>query len=472
MGTAFGLPSLPSLSDPSIIADADELQRRQMIAEMLRRQSMAPSGGTQMAGQIAIKNSPWEGVAKAFQAYMATKGDEENTKARQDLTAKQAAAMGAQVDSLFGTTPAQPVPTRPAGVTADALASGGFPQPPEPAPQQVQPSAEVEDIKRKAKAALLMGNKELANKLLGDLWTQTPEMKNLAFKGQDPKEVGRLETAKLRKDSMTTMSPDQVLLDASNKPVYSAPSAPSSQGKMMADLLKGAGIDANSPQGQAAYGQLIAKETTHPEPNKMMTNVNSFLPASEEAQRDFMKGTRTTYDTLKQAPVALESIEKAKALVPAAKGFMGPGGEGLLEAAKFLNNRLGMNIKTEGVKSAEELRTRVFFNVLDNLKKMDASPSQQQQAIMQDALGKLGTDPNALPQVLDAFGDAIRGKVQLHNQEVQSAVQRGVKFPYDPTIALPSGPKDAAPAKTVVRTGTQNGKKVVQYSDGTVDYAP
>lgn len=169
---------------------------------------------------------------------------------------------------------------------------------------------------------------------------------------------------------------------------------------------------------------------------RQITNVNAYTPASEEAQRDFIKSTRTTFDQLKQAPVALESIDKAKTLIPSAKGFMGPGGETLLDAAKFLNNRVGTNINTEGVKNAEELRTRIFFNIMDNLKKMDAQPSQQQQQIMQEALGKLGTDPNALPQVLDAFADVIKGKVDLHNKEVRGAIQRGVKFPYDPIVTL------------------------------------
>lgn len=168
--------------------------------------------------------------------------------------------------------------------------------------------------------------------------------------------------------------------------------------------------------------------------------VNSFVPASEEAQREFMKSSRATYDQLKQAPVALDSIEKAKALIPQARGFMGPGGEGMLEATKFLNSRLGMNVNTAGVKSAEELRTRIFFNIMDNLKKMDAQPSEMQQKIMADALGRLGTDPNAMPEVLDAFANSIRGKVDLYNQEVSGAVQRGVKYPYDPVIKLaPSG---------------------------------
>jgi len=164
--------------------------------------------------------------------------------------------------------------------------------------------------------------------------------------------------------------------------------------------------------------------------------VNTFTPASEEAQKQFMQSSRATYDQLKNAPAVLENIEKAKALIPEAKGFMGPGGPALLDAAKFLNNRIGTNINVEGIKSAEELRSRIFFQIMENLKKMDAQPSEMQQRMMQSALGNLGTDPRALGNVLDAYGDVIRTKVASHNREVRGAEQRGVKFPYDPVIDL------------------------------------
>lgn len=174
--------------------------------------------------------------------------------------------------------------------------------------------------------------------------------------------------------------------------------------------------------------------------------VQTFTPASEEAQKDFMKGMRTTYDQLKQADVVLENIDKAKALIPGAKGFMGPGGESLLETAKFLNSRLGMSVDTAGIKDAEELRTRVFYQIMENLKKMDAQPSQMQQVMMRDALGKLGTDPGALGAVLDSYGDVIRGKVEQHNVEARDAISKGVKFPYNPTIKLRPKAGAAQPA--------------------------
>ena len=170
----------------------------------------------------------------------------------------------------------------------------------------------------------------------------------------------------------------------------------------------------------------------------VQTNVNAYTPASEEAQRDFIKSTRATYDTLKNAPGTLKNIEEAKKLIPGAKGFMGPGGESLLDAASFLNNRLGTNINTKGITDATELRSRLFQGIIENLRKLDANPTENQQNAMRVALGNIGTDPNALPAVLDSFADTVRSKVEMHNAEVGGAVARGVKFPYDPTVKLPS----------------------------------
>ena len=219
------------------------------------------------------------------------------------------------------------------------------------------------------------------------------------------------------------------------------------------EVMKLAGVDPQSDEGKKWAAQYMETIASHAKPNVTNLNVNAFTPASVEAQKEQMKSTRTTFDQLKQAPVLLENIDKAKELIPKAKGFMGTGGETLLEAAKFMNNRLGTTINTEGIKSAEELRSRIFFNIMDNLKKMDAQPSQMQQQIMQDSLGKLGTDPNALANVLDAYGDTVRGKIELHNTEVDSAEKRGVKFPYDPRI---KARKSAATTKT-------EGSKVLKF---------
>lgn len=190
------------------------------------------------------------------------------------------------------------------------------------------------------------------------------------------------------------------------------------------------------PTERALLSNRLTQLSTHALPTQL--KVSTFMPASEEAQRDFIKSTRATYDTLKQAPAIFANIEEARKLIPAASVFMGTGGEGMKTAASFLNNRLGMSINTEGVKNAEELRSRLFQGVLANLKKLDSQPSERQQAALEKALGSLDTDPNALANVMDAYADSLRNNIDTHNAEVQSAIARGVKFPYDPIIKVPA----------------------------------
>lgn len=178
-------------------------------------------------------------------------------------------------------------------------------------------------------------------------------------------------------------------------------------------------------------------ETLMPVDRRSVTNINTVDTASDTAMKEYVKDISEQRKMYASAPAVLENIEKAKSLIPDAKKFMGTGGEGLLEATKFFNNRIGTEINTKGVSSAEELRSRLFMGVMDNLKKMDSQPTQQQQVALQEAVGKLGTDPNALPQVLDIMADSLRTKIGIYNTDVTEAEKRGVKFPYKPQIELP-----------------------------------
>jgi hypothetical protein len=182
----------------------------------------------------------------------------------------------------------------------------------------------------------------------------------------------------------------------------------------------------------------LGGQTVMPFNKSPVTNINTNLPASEQAQKDYMTNVAKTREALQSAPGTLANIEKAKELIPSAKAFLGTGGQGLLEATKFFNNRLGTNINAEGVKNAEELRSRLFMGVMDNLKKMDAQPTGRQQEALQEAIGQLDTDPNALPKILDILGDSLRSKVDVYNKDVSEAESRGVKFPYKPQIDLPA----------------------------------
>jgi hypothetical protein len=228
--------------------------------------------------------------------------------------------------------------------------------------------------------------------------------------------------------------------------------------------LKGEGIDLAAKSMMPVVGQEVhlpggrtQQAVFDPQTGKLsqsigekrpLVEVNTGTKASEEAAKKFMDRTAENYDRLRNVPDALQNIEEAKRLIPKAKMFMGPLGPSWLEGVKLLNNRLGTNIKAEGVKSAEELGSRIFFNLMDNLKKMDSQPSGEQQRKMEAALGNLGNDPNALGVMLDAYGDSLRRKVKLHNTEVDNAEKRDVRFPYEARVNIDDLPKTTRPSNT------------------------
>jgi len=95
------------------------------------------------------------------------------------------------------------------------------------------------------------------------------------------------------------------------------------------------------------------------------------------------------------------------------------------------------------------------MGIMENLKKMDAQPTERQQAALQQALGSLETDPKALSTVLDVYGDIIRNKVHLHNIDVQQAKASGLKFPIDYEIHIPD--KYATPSTKGINSAPVTG---------------
>jgi hypothetical protein len=109
---------------------------------------------------------------------------------------------------------------------------------------------------------------------------------------------------------------------------------------------------------------------------------------------------------------------------------------------------LGVDVDTSAIVNAEEARTALFQNVLNNLRKLDAQPSQEQQRIMQEALGNLDTDPDALERVVQVYEDVIRGRVELHNKKVEETESKGIESPYSLKIDIP-------PPRETATTGKQ-----------------
>ena len=195
-----------------------------------------------------------------------------------------------------------------------------------------------------------------------------------------------------------------------------------------------------TPQDAQIAAKTIAQHKKLSAPNMTaITNVQAFEPFANKVQSKLGEGLVENYQALKNIPTQIKSLEKAAELAP--KSFAGSMAEQKLATVKFFNNNLGTNIAPDKVKNTEELRSALFTNVMENLKKLDASPSQQQQQILQQSMGSIGTDPSAIPRVVEVYKQILVDKAMQHNMQVKQAQEGPAKlqYPYDISIPLNQG---------------------------------
>jgi hypothetical protein len=221
-------------------------------------------------------------------------------------------------------------------------------------------------------------------------------------------------------------------------------------------------LDPNSPTYKKDYADFtanIAKVSSHPPPIAQM-NVNTNVPFKEEIQKNLATKLINNSDALQNAPATVDSLRQAKTLAQGNK-FVGSFGEQKANIAQFFNNSFGTNIDPQGVADAKTMGSVLFASVMENLKKMDATPSENQQRQMREAFGNINTDPKALPQILDFWEKQITTKVNLHNAKVNSLDPTLKKsIPYDITVKIPTAPKAGA---------TQNQNQLFQNADDIIN---
>jgi hypothetical protein len=218
--TTAQAPVAMQMIAPDLSAQQTQLLRQQQMADMLRKQAMEPNGGTQVINGWAVKQSPMEGVNKIVQALAGGYMQRDADSKQADLAKALSAKMGAAFDSMSGapspaatpssaaTPPVQPSDGTEAPETAGAPAAT-TPSMPQAAPQDDQ----IARIRNQARAAFLMGNTELANKLLENISTMTNEQRNMLAMGQDPKLMGELGIAEARKKGMMELQPGTTTVD-------------------------------------------------------------------------------------------------------------------------------------------------------------------------------------------------------------------------------------------------------------------
>ena len=306
----------------------------------------------------------------------------------------------------------------------------------------------LSDFARKAQVQIAEQQQRLAAGRASDAAAKRERVQADPF--QKLVESGKYTPASLAEYQRTGLPADLVLYEKPEKPVktnYGTAAdilAKAEFGKLFDDLTQA--------EAKVIDTELEKRGIKKASAGAAQTNVNAYTPASVEAQKQFIQDVSKERAGLRNAPDALKNIEAAKKLIPTASTFMGKGGEPLLAAASFLNNRLGLSISTQGVTDATVLRTRLFEGILDNLKKLDSQPSQEQQRVLSEALGNLGTDPAALEQILNRIGETVTDRVDRFNIDVTESESRGVKFPFKPQITLPQRPRASGSSVSQIPT--------------------
>jgi hypothetical protein len=209
-----------------------------------------------------------------------------------------------------------------------------------------------------------------------------------------------------------------------------------------------------NPQ-QAAYAKQLVMESKGATANRQFLNIQNQLPFNEQIQQEMGKDLIKEYSNLKSIPSQVQNLDKVEKLA-ASPAYLGSGAEAKLAITKFFNNNLNTNINADKVANTEEMRSALFQSTMENLKKVDAQPSQMQQQIMQQAFGTIGTDPSAIPKIVAVYKDILISKANEHNARVKQSEEgpAKIKYAYDITVKVPE-PKAPPTGSWRIKSVTQ-----------------
>jgi hypothetical protein len=169
--------------------------------------------------------------------------------------------------------------------------------------------------------------------------------------------------------------------------------------------------------------------------SRTSVSIQNQLPFNEQVQLEMGKDLVKEYSNLKSIPSQVQNLDKIEKLA-ASPAYLGSGAEAKLAITKLFNNNLGTNVNADKVANTEEMRSALFQSTMENLKKVDAQPSQEQQRIMQEAFGTIGTDPAAIPRIVKVYKDILISKAKEHNERVDETEQGPAKMKYAHSIRI------------------------------------
>lgn len=145
-------------------------------------------------------------------------------------------------------------------------------------------------------------------------------------------------------------------------------------------------------------------------------------------------------DKAKAASDTLNTIQQARSTI-AGGAFQGSGAETKLAIAKFVNANIpGMNIDPTKVANTDYLKSTLGAGLLAEAKTLGTNPSNADATRINDIVGSVGKDPQAMSKILDWRESMAQKAINGHNSTVQDAESRGMRSPYDLRVKAPEAP--------------------------------
>lgn len=142
-------------------------------------------------------------------------------------------------------------------------------------------------------------------------------------------------------------------------------------------------------------------------------------------------------DKAKSAADAQMTIAQARDAIKGGS-FQGSGAEAKLAIAKFVNANIpGINIDPEKVANTDYLKSTLGAGLLAEAKTLGTNPSNADAQRINDIVGSIGKDPNAMNKILDWRQSMAQRVIDQHNATVGDAEKRGMTSPYDLRVKAP-----------------------------------
>ena len=147
---------------------------------------------------------------------------------------------------------------------------------------------------------------------------------------------------------------------------------------------------------------------------------------STESGKKLMEGR----DTARAMAESIDTIHRSRDLIKSG-AILGQGADLITDAGKVLN-QMGFNVSPEQIANTDVLRSTLGEALLKNAKQLGVNPTDADARRLDQIVGTINKDPNALPALLDWQEAMARKAIKQHND-----IAMRVRSPYPLSIDMP-----------------------------------